>query len=120
MTMIWAVLLGLCAGILAGMAGIGGGILLVPGLVYLFHMSQHRAQGTSLGVLLLPTGLFAVWKYFEAGNVDFKMVLLISLGLLAGGYLGGRWAQNIPDDLLRKCFSVFLIIVAIKMFFNKG
>jgi uncharacterized membrane protein YfcA len=90
-------LLGLLVGTLSGIVGIGGDILIVPVLFYFFHMSQHKAQGTSLAALLAPVGALAFWEYYRAGNVDLKAGLLIAAGFLVGGYFGGPWAQEIPE-----------------------
>jgi len=108
-------LLGVAVGILSGVIGIGGGILIVPVLVYAFHMTQHKAQGTSLGALLLPIGLFAFLQYYRAGNVDVRAAIAIAIGFLVGGYFGGAWAQHISDLALRRGFAVVLILVAVKM-----
>jgi uncharacterized membrane protein YfcA len=111
--------IGIAAGILAGMVGIGGGIIIVPALVYFHGMSQKMAQGTSLAVLLPPTGLFAFLQYYRAGNVDIKVAGLIILGLLVGGWFGGGWAQQLSGPVLRKGFAVLLALTAVKMFFQK-
>ena len=108
-------LLGMAVGILSGVIGIGGGILIVPVLVYAFHMTQHKAQGTSLGALLLPIGLFAFLQYYRAGNVDVRAAIAIAIGFLVGGYFGGAWAQHISDLALRRGFAIVLILVAVKM-----
>jgi uncharacterized membrane protein YfcA len=112
-------LIGLAAGILAGMVGVGGGIVIVPALVYLFGMDQHTAQGTSLAVLLPPTGLFAFVRYYHAGHVDLKVAALVVLGLLIGGWFGGGWAQQLSGPGLRKGFAVFMVLAGLKMFFQK-
>ncbi len=112
-------LLGLLVGVLSGVVGIGGGILIVPALVYLFHMSQHKAQGTSLGALLAPIGALAFWEYYKAGNTDIRAAVLIGLGFLVGGYFGGLWAQRLPDAVLQKIFGTLLIIIGIKLLFGK-
>ena len=119
MTTFISLLLGFATGILSGLVGIGGGIIIIPALVYGFHMSQRRAQGTSLGALLAPIGILAFLEYYKAGNVDLKMALLIALGFIFGGYFGGVWAQQIPQGVLRKMFSVLLVATAVKMFFQK-
>ena len=119
MTIFISLLLGFATGILSGLVGIGGGIIIIPALVYGFHMSQRRAQGTSLGALLLPIGILAFLEYYKAGNVDVKMALLIAFGFIFGGYFGGVWAQQIPQGVLRKVFSILLAATAIKMFFQK-
>ncbi|MFY7899376.1 MAG: TSUP family transporter [Chitinophagaceae bacterium] len=117
-TIILLVIIGLLAGILSGLVGVGGGIIIVPALVFLLAFSQKAAQGTSLGILLLPVGLFAVSEYYKQGYIDIKVVLLVSIGFVLGGFLGGRIAVNITDDkTLKKIFAVVLIITAIKMLF---
>jgi len=108
-------LLGVAVGILSGVIGIGGGILIIPVLVFAFHMTQHKAQGTSLGALLLPIGLFAFLEYYRAGNVDVRAAIAIAVGFLVGGYFGGVWAQHISDLALRRGFAVVLILVGVKM-----
>jgi uncharacterized protein len=108
-------LLGLLVGGLSGIVGIGGGIMIVPALVYLFHMSQHKAQGTSLGALLAPIGALAFWEYYKAGNVDLKAAFLIAFGFLIGGYFGGLWAQRLPDVVLERSFGALLVLMGIKL-----
>jgi uncharacterized protein len=115
---LWAILTGVAVGILSGLVGIAGGAVLVPILYYGFKMNQHLAQGTTLAVLLPPTGLLAFLKYYKAGNADLKIGLLIALGLFVGGYFGGLWAQKIPDMLLRRIFAVLLAATAVKMYFQ--
>jgi uncharacterized membrane protein YfcA len=112
-------LLGLIVGALSGVVGIGGGILIVPVLVFFFHMSQHKAQGTSLGALLAPIGALAFWEYYKAGNADLKAALLIGVGFIVGGYFGGLWAQRLPDVVFQKIFASLLIIIGIKLLFGR-
>src|SRR5690349_23374288 len=111
--------LGLVVGVLSGIVGIGGGILIVPALTGLFHMSQHKAQGTSLGALLAPIGALAFWEYYKAGNADLKAALLIGLGFIIGGYFGGLWAQHIPEVALHRIFGTLLAIIGIRMLFGR-
>lgn len=113
-------LLGLLTGVLSGMVGIGGGVLIVPALVYLFRMDQHKAQGTSLGALLAPIGILAFWEYYKAGNADLTAALLIALGFLAGGYFGGMWAQHISVLMLRRGFGVALLVIGLHFLIAKG
>src|SRR5216684_1257059 len=115
MTNLLYLALGCAAGALSGLIGIGGGVLIVPALVYLFGMTQHKAQGTSLGALLLPIGALAFWEYYKAGNVDVKAAIIIAVTFTIGGYFGGRFAQNISEPVLRRIFAVLLIAVAIRM-----
>ena len=107
--------LGVVVGILSGMIGIGGGVLVVPCLVYFAHMTQHKAQGTSLAFLLAPIGIFAFWQYYKAGNVDVRAAVLLAAGFAVGGWLGGRWAQGLPDLMLKRVFSVALMIIGVQM-----
>ena len=108
-------LLGVFIGIVSGLVGIGGGALLVPILVLFYGMSQHKAQGTSLGALLLPIGIFAFWKYYKDGNVDLRLAILVAVGFALGGWVGGAWAQHLSDLTLRRGFALLLIVIAIRM-----
>src|SRR5579883_513148 len=103
--------LGIVAGVLSGVVGIGGGVLIVPALVYLFHQSQHKAQGTSLGALLAPIGVFAFVAYYRAGNADIKAAVYIAIGFMVGGYFGGLWAQHVSDIVLRRAFGGSLLLL---------
>ncbi len=111
--------LGVAAGVLSGIIGIGGGILLIPALAYMYGMSQLKAQGTSLAILLLPVGFFAIIPYYRSGQIDIKLALLVALGFAAGGWFGGTWAQHLPAIVLRRGFAALLVIVAAKLFFTK-
>jgi uncharacterized membrane protein YfcA len=111
-------LVGLAVGVLSGLIGLGGGVFIIPILTYGFGMSQHKAQGTSLGALLAPIGLLAFIEYYKAGNVDVRAAMCIAVGFLLGGYFGGRWAQYISDATLRRGFAVLLILVGLKMLFQ--
>ena len=119
MIILWAILTGLGVGVLSGLVGIAGSAVLVPILFYGFKMNQHMAQGTTIAILLPPTGLLAFLKYYKAGNADLKIGLLLALGIFLGGYFGGMWAQKIPDLVLRRIFAVVLAATALKMFFQK-
>jgi uncharacterized protein len=110
---------GILAGILAGLVGVGGGVVIVPALVYFLGFNQKMAQGTSLAVLLPPTGALAFLQYYRTGNVDLRVAALIVLGLLLGGWVGGGWAQHLSNAALRKGFAVFLMLTAINMWFTK-
>ncbi len=112
-------LLGLLAGYLSGLGGIGGGIVMVPVLVLLFGFTQHRAQGTTLALLIFPVGILGVLNYYKTGNVDIKTTLLLCVGFVLGSYLGSKTAITLSQDMLRKIFAVLLVAVAAKMFFQK-
>ena len=108
-------LIGLVAGMLSGLIGVGGGIIVVPALVYFLSFSQHEAQGTSLGLLLLPVGILAVMNYYNKGHIDIKVVIVMSLGFVLGGWLGSKLSLTLPEDVVKKIFAVVLIYTAFKM-----
>jgi uncharacterized membrane protein YfcA len=107
------VLLGLVVGILVGFMGIGGGVVLIPALVYFLHMNQHTAQGTSLFMQLPPLGLAALWMYWKKGQVDIWAGVVCSLGIFLGGYFGSRMAISLSSKDLRELFGGFLIVAAV-------
>lgn len=112
--------IGLCAGILSGLIGIGGGIILVPALVYFLSYNQHQAQGTSLGVLTFPVVLIAFLKYYydlrKTGQpIDFKVIGLLAIGFVLGGFLGSTLALKLDKELLKKIFAAILFYTAFKM-----
>jgi len=113
------ILLGLIAGTLSGLFGIGGGTILIPGLVFLAGLTQHEAQGTTLAIMLLPIGLLAVMRYYKAGHVHFYVAAFICLGFVIGGLLGANMAESLPVLPLRRAFGVFLLTVALYTIFAK-
>lgn len=112
------VILGVITGILSGILGIGGGIVLVPALVYLFGLTQHEAQGTTLALLVPPIGILAAWTYYKHGYVNLKIAGLICLGFVLGGLLGAKLAIKIPDTVLRKIFGGAFALIALQMIFK--
>ena len=108
-------LIGLFAGVLSGLVGVGGGLIIVPALIFFLGFTQHQAQGTSLGLLLLPVGILAVINYYNKGNVDIKVVAVMSVAFIAGGYLGSKLALRLPEDTVKKIFAVFLFYSAFKL-----
>jgi uncharacterized protein len=116
---IMLIAIGIAAGMLSGLVGVGGGIIIVPALVYLLAFSQKQAQGTSLAILLLPIGIFAVLNYYKDPEVhlDIKVVGLITLGFLIGSYFGSKFALLLPDITVKKVFAIFMLLIAIKMLF---
>ena len=114
-------MIGLTAGVLSGLVGIGGGIVIVPALIYFIGFSQRTAQGTSLAILLLPIGLLGVIQFYKAGYVDIKVTAVIALAFFLGSYFGSRIALTVPQDILKKYFAVLLLVIGIKMlFFDKN
>lgn len=114
-----AVLIGLAAGVSGGLFGIGGGLIIVPALVLFLGMTQHKAQGTSLAVLLAPVGLFGVLNYAKESNVDWKIGAWIAGAFLIGALGGSKLALNLDQDVMRKSFAVFLIVVGCYLLFKK-
>jgi len=114
-TILLLLIVGLLAGTLSGLVGLGGGILIVPVLIYVMGYGQHQAQGTSLGVLLLPVGILAVINYYNKGFIDMKAVVFISMGFVLGGWLGSRMAISLPQEILKKIFAVLLFYTGLKM-----
>jgi len=119
-TLLGLLAIGLFAGLLSSTVGIGGGIVIVPALVFLFAMSQKMAQGTSLAMLLPPIGVLAVVNYYKAGYVDFKVAAILCIAFIAGSYFGSKLALNLPETAIKKIFGVFLMAIALKyLFFDK-
>ena len=119
-TIILLIVVGLLAGVLSGLVGLGGGVIIVPALVFFMGFSQHQATGTSLGILLLPAGIFAVMNYYKRGFIDVRVVLLMFAGFLIGGYLGSRISLSVSETVLKKVFAVALLLIAGKvLFFDK-
>ncbi|MGN6343084.1 MAG: TSUP family transporter [Ginsengibacter sp.] len=114
-------LIGLAAGILSGLLGLGGAIIIIPALVLFLGYSQQSAQGTALLMMVLPVGALAAYQYYKEGYVEIKTALIMAVFFFIGGYFGARFATEIPQGLLKKLFAVMLIILAIKMlFFEKA
>ncbi len=113
------IILGIVAGVFGGMFGIGGGTILIPVLVYLFGLTQHQAQGTTLAIMVPPIGLLAALRYYYAGNVKLGMASFICIGFLIGGLIGANWVHNLSDPLLKKLFGVYLLFVSLNMILSK-
>ncbi|HET8622439.1 MAG TPA: sulfite exporter TauE/SafE family protein [Gemmatimonadales bacterium] len=117
MTVVY-VIIGLVAGILAGMFGIGGGLLIVPALVFIARMPILVATGTSLGALVLPAGLLGAIVYYRAGHLNVPAALLIALGLFVGAYVGAEVAHTLKTATVTRLFAVFLVLVAVRLWFE--
>jgi uncharacterized membrane protein YfcA len=110
---------GLIAGIFSGFLGIGGGIIIIPALVYWLGYSQHNAQGTSLGLLLPPIGLLAVINYHKAGFVNIKAATIMCITFIIGSYVSSKIVVDIPELIVKKIFGIFLLFYAVKLFLEK-
>jgi uncharacterized membrane protein YfcA len=113
------VVLGLGAGVCAGAFGIGGGTILIPALVYLFGLTQHQAQGTTLAIMVPPIGLLAALRYYYSGNVKLDMASFVCLGFFVGGLAGAQLVQNVPEPLLKRLFGIFMLAISVRMIFGK-
>jgi uncharacterized membrane protein YfcA len=118
MTMLY-ILIGVGAGVLAGLFGIGGGVVIVPALLYFGRMSPLTATGTSLGALLLPVGALGAWEYYRTGNLDVRAALIIAVGLFFGAFFGAKVAHILTAIQLKRAFAVFLVLVAVRVWTSK-
>jgi uncharacterized protein len=120
------ILIGMASGILGGMVGVGGGIIIVPALVYFLGFSQHTAQGTSLGLIMLPVGILGFIQYYNSCKIsgqpiDFKIIGLLAVGFVAGSFFGSKLAISLSQETVKKIFAALMIVVAVKMlFFDKS
>ena len=108
-------IIGLAAGMLSGLIGVGGGIIIVPALIYFAGFNQYQAQGTSLGLLLLPIGILAVLNYYKQGHINVSFVGIMAIGFLVGGFLGSKLALAISELALKRIFAIILFYTAFKM-----
>jgi len=115
MTWLIFVTIGAASGLLAGIFGIGGGVVLVPALVYFAGFSQKMAVGTTLAVLLPPVGIAAALEYYKHGNVDFKVAMIVAVSLIVGSWFGAKIANGLDDHILKIVFGLFLIVLGIYM-----
>jgi uncharacterized protein len=113
-------LVGLLAGMMSGFVGIGGGVVMVPALVYLLGFSQLQAQGTSLAVLVMPVGILAVMNYYKAGQMDVTAALVIAIGFVVGGFFGSKYALKLPEHKVKFVFALLMLYVVGKMLYTSG
>ena len=113
------IIIGLLAGILSGMVGVGGGILIIPLLIIFLGFTQHQAQGTALFAMLPPIGILAAINYYKEGFVRWEYSVVIALAFVIGGYFGSKISIGLPDQTVRRLFGVVMLIAAIKMFLSK-
>lgn len=118
-TIVSLIVIGLLAGMLSGLVGVGGGIIMVPLLILFLGFSQHQAQGTSLTVLVVPVTALAVFNYYKQGYINWKYALVIALFFLIGGYFGSKFAVSIDQKMLKKIFSIVLLLVGVKLLLEK-
>lgn len=114
------VLIGIAGGMLSGLFGVGGGVVIVPAFVFFLGMTQKEAQGTSLGLMLLPIGILAAHNYYKSGNIDVKAGLIVAIAFVIGGFFGSKIALNISEVMLKRSFGILMLIVSLRLiFFSK-
>ncbi len=113
------IFIGITAGILSGMIGLGGGVVMIPMMVMMLAMDQKMAQGTSIAIMLPPIGILAVYNYYKQGYVNIKYAAVIAGAFIIGGFFGSKLAIALPSDIVKKIFAVLLVAVAVKMFVSK-
>jgi len=119
LTVFILIAVGLMAGVFGGLFGVGGAVIMIPALVYFLGVDQHTAQGTSLAVMLPPIGLFAAYNYYKAGQVNIWFALIIAVSFMIGGYFGSLISLNLPENLMKKLFGLFLLLTALRLIFSK-
>lgn len=113
------ILIGLLAGVLSGILGVGGGVIMIPLMILLLGFNQHQAQGTSLAVLAVPVTFLAAYNYYGEGYVNWKYAAVIAMFFVIGGYVGSRFAVTLDQKTLRRIFGGILLIISIKMLVGK-
>ena len=118
-TFLILVFIGIVAGILSGFVGIGGGIIIVPALIYFLGLSQHDAQGTSLALMLPPIGILAVMNYYKAGNLNINYAIVVAIAFIVGGYFGSKISLKLDPNLVKKVFGLVMLLASLKIIFSK-
>ena len=114
------VIVGLLAGALSGFVGVGGGIIIVPAMIYFMNMNQMQAQGVSLALLMLPVGILGVMNYYKAGHIQFSYVLIMAVGFVLGNYFGSKYAMRVPEHKIKFFFALLMFYVAVHMLWKSG
>ena len=118
-TILILLIIGILAGFSSGMVGIGGGIIIVPALVFFLGLTQHQAQGVSIGMLLLPVGFLAAMNYYKSGNIDISKSLIIGASFIIGAYFGSKVSLNIDGAIMKRIFGVVILLISLKLIFGK-
>jgi len=117
-TLLILISIGTLAGMLGGFVGVGGGLIVVPALIYFLGVSQMDAQGTSLAMMLPPIGILAVWNYQKTGNVNFTYAMIIAVSFIIGGYFGSKLALRIPVNTVKLIFGLLMLYTSIRMIYS--
>ena len=109
------ILVGLLAGFISGTLGVGGGIVIIPALVFMLGMTQHQAQGTSLAMMLAPIGVLAALTYYKAGHINIRYALILMVAFILGGWFGSMFAVQLPALTLKRIFGVLMLVMGLRM-----
>ena len=107
--------IGLLAGILSGFVGVGGGVVVVPALIYFMGLTQFQAQGTSLAMMIPPIGILAVWNYYKADNLNVNYALILAITFVIGGFIGSKLSLKLPENKVKLIFGFLMLYVALRM-----
>ena len=118
-TVLILIIIGLCAGILSGIVGVGGGLIIIPLLMLWLGVDQITSQGTSIAVLLPPVGILAAFNYYQNGNVNVNYAVIIAIAFIFGGYFGSKIALYVNPSILKRIFACIMLLVSIKIFLSK-
>jgi uncharacterized membrane protein YfcA len=118
-TIVVLALIGIVAGVLSGFIGIGGGVIIVPSLIYFLSLSQHEAQGTSIALMLPPIGILAAMNYYKAGELNVKYALIVASTFIIGGFIGSKISLQLPPEIVKRVFGIIMLFVALKMIISK-
>ncbi len=119
MWLLYGLLIGLTAGILSGLMGIGGGVIMIPALVLIMGFDQHLSQGTTLAAMVPPIGILAAYEYYKGGHVNIPVALLLALGFVVGGMIGGRIAVGLDHHMLKRIFGILMLLISLHIIFSK-
>lgn len=118
-TLLILLIIGLAAGVLSGVAGVGGGVIVIPALIFALGMTQFEAQGTSLAMMVPPIGIMAAYNYYQDGYINWKYALVLAIFFVIGSYFGSKFVLSIPQATVKKGFAIFIILIGVKMLFGK-
>ncbi len=119
MWLVFGLLIGLSAGVLSGLMGIGGGVIMIPALVLFLGFDQHMSQGTTLAAMIPPIGILAAYEYYKGGHVNIPVALLLALGFVIGGMIGARIAVGLDHHTLKRIFGILMLIISLHIIFSK-
>jgi uncharacterized protein len=118
-TILILVLIGATAGVLSGFVGIGGGVIVVPALIFFLGLTQHQAQGTSIALMLPPIGILAAYNYYKTGNLNISYAVVIAIAFILGAYLGSKLSLSLPQNTVKRIFGIIMLLISIRLILTK-